>query len=67
MEGPRRPASTSGPAARMHTKACHLAECALVVIANRYRTDRILSFDERHFRAVTPLGGGAFTILPSDG
>lgn len=44
-----------------------LADCSLVVIANRYRTDRIVSFDERHFRAVTPLGGGAFTILPYDG
>jgi uncharacterized protein len=43
-----------------------LADCALVVIANRYGTDRIVSFDERHFRAVTPLGGGAFTILPYD-
>lgn len=43
-----------------------LADCALVVIANRYSTDRIVSFDERHFRAVTPLTGGAFTILPAD-
>lgn len=43
-----------------------LADCALVVIANRYRTDCIMSFDERHFRAVSPLRGGAFTILPSD-
>lgn len=44
-----------------------LADCALVVIANRYGTDRIMSFDERHFRAVSPLQGGAFAILPSDG
>jgi uncharacterized protein len=44
-----------------------LADCALVALADRYRTRRILSFDERHFRAVTPLGGGAFTILPADG
>lgn len=44
-----------------------LADCALVVIANRYQTDRIVSFDERHFRAVTTLAGGAFTILPADG
>jgi uncharacterized protein len=43
-----------------------LADCALVVLAHRYQTTRILTFDERHFRAVTPLGGGAFTILPSD-
>ncbi len=43
-----------------------LADCSLVVIANRYSTDRIMSFDERHFRAVTTLTGGAFTILPAD-
>jgi predicted nucleic acid-binding protein len=43
-----------------------LADCSLVVIANRYRTDRIVSFDERHFRTVIPLRGGAFTILPAD-
>ncbi len=43
-----------------------LADCALVVVAHRYRTDRIVSFDERHFRALTPIGGGAFTILPAD-
>jgi predicted nucleic acid-binding protein len=43
-----------------------LADCALVVLASHYRTTRILSFDERHFRAVKPLQGGAFTILPAD-
>jgi hypothetical protein len=36
-------------------------------MADRYGTDRLLTFDERHFRAVTPLAGGAFTILPADG
>jgi predicted nucleic acid-binding protein len=44
-----------------------LADCALVVLADRHRTDRILSFDERHFRTVTQLGGEPFTILPADG
>ncbi len=43
-----------------------LADCALVILARRYDTMRILSFDERHFRTVTPLQGGAFTILPAD-
>jgi predicted nucleic acid-binding protein len=43
-----------------------LADCALVVLAARYRTTRILSLDERHFRAVRPLHGDAFTILPLD-
>jgi uncharacterized protein len=43
-----------------------LADCALVTLADRFRTSRILSFDERHFRTVSSLGGGPFTILPAD-
>jgi uncharacterized protein len=43
-----------------------LADCALIVLAHRHETTRLLTFDERHFRAVTPLGGGSFTLLPTD-
>lgn len=43
-----------------------LADCALVVIAHRYQTERIVNFDERHLRAVSPLSGPAFTLLPFD-
>lgn len=43
-----------------------LADCALVLLADRYETNRILSFDERHLRAVKPRRGGAFTLLPAD-
>jgi hypothetical protein len=43
-----------------------LADLSAVVIADRYRTRRILTFDERHFRALRPLGGGHFTLLPAD-
>ncbi len=43
-----------------------LADCSLVVLAQRYKTCRLLSFDERHFRAVEPLQGGAFELLPAD-
>jgi len=43
-----------------------LADCALVVLADRHQTDRILTFDERHFRTVTQLGGQPFTLLPVD-
>lgn len=43
-----------------------LADCALVTLAARYDTTHLLTFDERHFRAVTPLTGGAFVILPAD-
>ena len=44
-----------------------LADCALVVLADRHRTDRILTFDERHFRTVAQLSGEPFTVLPADG
>ena len=43
-----------------------LADSSLVVLADRYGTNRILSFDERAFRAIAPLAGGAFSILPAD-
>jgi uncharacterized protein len=43
-----------------------LADVSLAVLADRHRTDRIASFDERAFRAMTPLRGDAFTILPAD-
>jgi len=43
-----------------------LADASLVVIAERYATRRLLTFDERAFRSVAPLQGGSFTILPAD-
>ncbi len=43
-----------------------LADLSVVVLAQRYRTRRLLTFDERDFRPITPLQGGAFTLLPAD-
>lgn len=43
-----------------------LADCSVVVLAERFKTKRLLSFDERHFRVVTPLQGGGFELLPAD-
>jgi hypothetical protein len=43
-----------------------LADASLVVLAERYSTTRVVTFDERAFRSVVPLQGGAFTILPAD-
>lgn len=43
-----------------------LADLSIVVLARRFRTRRILTFDERHFRGIDPLQGGRFTILPGD-
>ena len=41
-----------------------LADASLVVISARYRTTRIATFDQRAFRSITPISGGAFEILP---
>jgi hypothetical protein len=43
-----------------------LADASMIVIAARHGTDRVLTLDERHFRVIRPLQGGAFTILPAD-
>jgi uncharacterized protein len=42
-----------------------LADASLVVLAQRHRSTRLLSFDERAFRAIAPLDGGSFTVLPA--
>lgn len=45
-----------------------LADSVGVVLADRYRTDRIVTLDQRDFRAIKPLTRGldAFRILPAD-
>lgn len=43
-----------------------LADMSVVILAHRFRTRRLLTFDERDFRAVSPLAGGSFTLLPRD-
>jgi predicted nucleic acid-binding protein len=43
-----------------------LADLSIVVVAERYDTRRVLTFDERHFHTLRPLAGGSFTLLPED-
>ena len=43
-----------------------LVDCSIIVLAARFRTRRLLSFDERHFRAVVSLQGGSFELWPAD-
>jgi uncharacterized protein len=43
-----------------------LADASLVVLAGRYRTNRILTLDERHFRTVSTPAGEPFLVLPAD-
>jgi uncharacterized protein len=43
-----------------------LADASIVVLAERWSTHMLATFDQRHFRVVTALDGKAFTLLPSD-
>jgi predicted nucleic acid-binding protein len=43
-----------------------LADLSIAVLAQKLGTRRILTFDERHFRALRPLQGGTFTLLPAE-
>jgi len=42
-----------------------LAEASIVVLAERYGTNRVLTLDERHFRALR-VGRKRFVVLPAD-
>jgi predicted nucleic acid-binding protein len=44
-----------------------MADASLVALAGALQTITIATFDERHFRALRPLwGGAAFRLLPTD-
>lgn len=43
-----------------------LADLSMIVLAARYRTTRLLSFDERDLRTTRPLHGDHFVLLPAD-
>ena len=44
-----------------------LTDASITVLAAHHQTTRLLTLDERHFRAMTPLDGSdAFTLLPTD-
>ena len=43
-----------------------LADLAVVVLAGRLNTRRLLTFDERHFRALRSLKVAYFILLPAD-
>lgn len=43
-----------------------LADLSVAVLAHRFKTLRLLTFDERHFRALRPVDGGSFVLLPRD-
>ena len=43
-----------------------LTDASIVVLAERYDCNRVLTLDERHFRALRTLNGRPFTLLPAD-
>lgn len=43
-----------------------LADASIAVLCGRAGTDRVLTLDERHFRAMRTIHGRQFTILPAD-
>lgn len=60
-------ATANGVLDRHQDLSIGAADASLVVLAARYETTRILTFDQRHFRAIAPLWGAAhFTLLPND-
>lgn len=43
-----------------------LADASIVVLAHRHGTDRVLTFDQRHFRTMRTRDGRPFKVLPAD-
>lgn len=59
-------ASAREIAARYRDLGLGLADASVVVLAARHWTDRVLTLDERHFRALRTAVGGSFVLLPAD-
>ena len=51
---------------RYHDLGIGLADASIVVLSGRYECDRVLTLDERHFRALRTTGGATFKLLPTD-
>jgi len=49
---------------RYHDQNIGLTDASLVVLAARYRTNRLLTLDRRHFQVVHTLAGEPFSLLP---
>lgn len=64
---PRLDARAAGVADRHAEIGLGMTGASLIALAAGLETDRIATFDERHFRATPPLGASdAFTLLPAD-
>lgn len=50
--------------ARYRDQQIGLTDASLVVLAERFRTNRILTLDHRHFRVLRTASGEPFVLLP---
>jgi predicted nucleic acid-binding protein len=50
---------------RYHDQRIGVADASLVILAERYSTDRLLTLDHRHFEVVRTASGRRFTLLPA--
>jgi predicted nucleic acid-binding protein len=42
-----------------------VADASLVILAQRYRTNRLLTLDRRHFSVIRTASGRRFTLMPA--
>ena len=54
----------AGIVAKFRDHDIGVTDASLVVLANRYGTDRICTLDRRHFSILRTLDGAPFTLLP---
>jgi predicted nucleic acid-binding protein len=59
-------AAATGVIQRYRDLGVGLADASIVVLAGRLGTERVLTLDERHFRAMTTPLGRPFVLLPAD-
>lgn len=59
--------AADGVIERYRDQRIGVADASLVILAARYRTDRLLTLDGRHFRLVRTQSGKPFTLLPETG
>jgi uncharacterized protein len=49
---------------RYRDQGIGLADASLVVLAARFKTDRVLTLDHRHFRVLRTIEGAPFAVVP---
>ncbi len=50
--------------ARYRDQEIGITDASVVVLADHYRTRRVLTLDRRHFDVLRPISGGRFSIHP---